>query len=89
MMNVDMNMKYPSDILQLLLELFSMFKIRIWYEMNNFRNKFPYSLRFNCIKCDKVVGYELDNQTIEDVITDFAQMWCSAFGLFCIIDSKE
>ena len=54
-------MKVPAELLKSLLKVFSMFNIRIWYDRDNL----PDALGTNRIKCNKVVGYELDNKTVK------------------------
>ena len=50
-------MKEPSDLLQLLFKVFSMFKVMIFHDTNDVADY----LRIKCINYNKVVGYELGN----------------------------
>ena len=51
MMHAAKKMKEPYKILKSLLKLLSSFKIRIWYEKDDFTEDIG-------IKCNKVAGYE-------------------------------
>ena len=63
-----------------------MFKIRIWYEINTVHKNFPYDMGINFIKCDKDVGFTLENQPVEYVITVFvANVVFQNVGLYWII----
>ena len=42
-----------------------------------------------CIKCDKVVGYTLDNQPIEDLNTVFVKIWCLGMQVYLGSSSKK
>ena len=53
MIHVEKTTKKPSDIMEHMLKLFSMFNIRICYD----KNDVPDSLGINCIIFNKVVGY--------------------------------
>ena len=69
-----------------MLKLFSVFNKRIWY--NN--NYFPDDLKINCIKCNKVFGYKLYNQTLKDIITIFVtNVVFLPVGIYWINNSKE
>ena len=85
-MHAEKTMKENSGILQSLLKSFSMFNISIQYD----KNTVPYSLGIKCIQCNKVVGYELYNQTVKDIIAVFVTnvvFW--NVGIYWIIESKE
>ena len=49
-------MKGPADILKPLLKLFSMLKMRIWYDKNTVHKKFPDALGIMYINCGKTIG---------------------------------
>ena len=58
--------------------------------MSNVEKNDPDALAIKCIKCDKVVGYELYNKTIEYVIIGFvSNVMFQNFGISWIIKSKE
>ena len=65
------HVKIPEEHLQSLLELFSMFKISIWYDETIVTIFFPYSVRIMCINSGKTIGCLLENQTIENFINIF------------------
>ena len=55
MMHAAKNMKWPFNILQSMIKVFSMFNISIWDYKENFED-YP---GISCIWCNKVDGYEL------------------------------
>ena len=56
-----------------MLKILSLFNIKTWYGSNTVRKNVPDDMGIECIKCDKVVGYTLDNQPIEDLNTVFVK----------------
>ena len=48
-----------------------MFKIRIWYGMDNVKENAPYDIGIKYISCDNIFGCEFENQTVKGVITTF------------------
>ena len=61
-----------------------MLNIRIWYDTYNFKENVPDALVNKSTKCDKVVGYELENQTVKYVITVFQK--CGVLAYCYILD---
>ena len=79
-------MKEPSKILLSLLKVLSMFNIGIWYDTGNVIEDFG----INCIKCNEVVGYYLEDQTLNKGITVLVtSVAFQHVGISCIIQSKE
>ena len=70
-MHTKINMNIPADILQYLLKILSMFKIRLWYDDSIVHEDAPDADRIMYINCGKTVGFSLENQPIEDFITFF------------------
>ena len=63
-----------SELLQPLLKLFLVFKIRSGFESNTFHKNVPDALVIKCINCDKVVRCTLENLPIEGVIINFVML---------------
>ena len=61
------SIKEPSRLLQFLLKALYMLNISIWYDKGI---DVDY-LVIKCIKCNKVVGYKLEYQTLNRVVTVF------------------
>ena len=65
------NINSLADHFQSFLKVFSMLKIRIWYNETIVTNSVPYYVGIKCINCEKTICCLLDNQTIEKFITPF------------------
>ena len=84
------NVKFPADYFQSLLKLLSMFKISIWYDESIGRKDIPEDVAIIYINCGKIIGFLLDNQTIENFITPFvANIVLRYVGLSWIIKSNQ
>ena len=82
--------KSPSDHLQSLLKLFSMFKIMIFYDEKIGHKYFPEYVRIMCVYCGKVIGFLLDNQTIENFVNTFVtNILFQNVGLSWVIQSNQ
>ena len=57
-------MKGPDDILQSLLKVLSLLKMRIWYDNNNSHKKNPDDMGIKCINYGKTIYCTLYNQPI-------------------------
>ena len=71
MLYIEDNMNIPADILQYLLKVFSMFKMRIWYNKYTVHKNIQDVLGIMCANCDKIIGCSSDNKPMEDSITYF------------------
>ena len=64
MTHAEKAIKQSSKLLQSLLNILSMFKMRIWYDNNNVIE----GLGIKCTNFNKCFGYELEDQTLREVI---------------------
>ena len=71
MLHTENTMEETADILQHLLKLFSILKIRIWYNEIIVHKQVPVSVGILCINCGKVIDFLLENILIEKLITHF------------------
>ena len=55
------SIKEPSMLIQLFLNVLYMLNISIWYDKGIVEEY----LVIECIKCNKIVGYELEYQTLK------------------------
>ena len=79
-----------AEHFQLLLKVFSMLKIRIWYDESIVQDYFPYTVVIMCINCSKTIGGELYNQPIKDFITpSVTNMVFQYISLSWIIQSNK
>ena len=80
------NIECPPEHLKLLLQLFSMFKIKIIYDKTIDNEDVPEGVGIMCINCGKVIVFLLDNKKIEDFIIPFVtNVVFQHIGLFWII----
>ena len=56
MLHTENNMKVPTDILQYLLKVFSMFNTSIWYDASIVNEQVPYSVGIMYTNLGKVIG---------------------------------
>ena len=85
-MHVVNNMEKPSGLLKQLLKVLCIFKISIWYDKYNVR----YALGIKFINYNKIVGYELEDQTLKEVINVFVtDVVFQHVGISWIIESNE
>ena len=71
MLHTENNINIPEQNLQSLLNLFSMFKFRIWYDETIVKENSPNDVGILCINCGKVIDFLLENILIEKLITHF------------------
>ena len=74
MLQTENNIKMPFDILQSLLKVFSMFKIRIWYDERFVHEDVPDPVEIFYINFGKTIAWLLDNQSIEHLVTPFSKI---------------
>ena len=90
MLHTENNINIPEQNLQSLLNLFSMFKFRIWYDETIVKENSPNDVGILCINCGKTIVCLLDNKTIEDFITIFVtNIVFHHISLFWIIQSNQ
>ena len=74
-MHAQNNMKGTAYILHSLLNDFSMFKVRIWYEKNTVHKNIPDSLGIKYIHCGKTIGCTSDNSFTPIYVLDYQIIW--------------
>ena len=82
------NIECPAEHLKSLLKLFSILKIKIIYDETIDNEYVPEAVGIIYIKCVKIIGCSLDNQKIEDFITNFFTDVVFQYIVFLIIKSN-
>ena len=69
-----------------LLELFAMFKMRLWYDNGNIEEDVVYNICIRCSNCGKRTGLSMKNINHKDMVTKFVlNKVLQHVGLSCII----
>ena len=77
MLHTANNIKIPVESLQSLLKVFSMLKIRIWYDEIIAHEYVPDDFRVMCINCGKNIGCSLEKRAQKTSSTLLSQIRCS------------
>ena len=90
MLRASDKIKSPAEHLKSLLKLFSMFKIRIWYDERIGNEDVPEAVGIMRINCGKIIVFSLDNQIIEHFMNTFVtNIVFQHVGLSWIIKSNQ
>ena len=82
LLHTEDNIDCPVDNLKSFSKVFSMLKIRIIYDETIDSEDIPEAAEIIYINCVKSIGFSLDNQMIEDLITHFFTSMCSSILVY-------